>query len=351
MTNDKGGVAEFLMWQQTHYIPIMDWIDHRLFVRPLNAFIDPMRPVERAIITHGHADHARAGHGRVLATAQTIDIMKLRYGEECAGVFQPLAYGETLNVDGVEITLLPAGHILGSAQIVLEHKGQRVVVTGDYKTGPDPAAQPFELATCNTLITEATFGLPVFRHGDARTQIDKLLASVRLQPDRCHVVGAYALGKTQRVIMLLRQAGYDLPIYLHGAQIRLCDYYAGQGVDLGPLEPATEMTKDDLKGQIVIAPPSAMRDRWSRRLPDPVSCFASGWMTIKQRAKQSLVELPLVISDHADWDELTQTISASRADQVWVTHGREDALVHWCQQRGIKAEPLSIQGREEEFGE
>ena len=330
---------------------MIDWIHHDLYIAPIQTSIDPARPVNRAIITHGHADHARAGHKTVLATPQTIEIMKRRYGENCAGSFQPLKYGESLKIDNVTITLYPAGHILGSAQVLIEYRDQRVVATGDYKTKAESTAQPFELVPCNVFITEATFGLPVFQHPDPRDEIARLLKSVADNPQRCHVIGAYALGKTQRVIRLIREAGYDAPIYLHGANTKLCDYYQSEGIDLGDLRKALNNVKDAFKGSIVMAPPSALKDRWSRRLPDPVICYASGWMSVKQRAKQSLVELPLIISDHADWNELTETIPATGAETVWVTHGREDALVHWCTQRGLTAQPLSIQGREEESAE
>ena len=307
-----------------------------------------MHPVERAIITHGHADHARSGHKKVLATPQTIQIMKHRYGENCAESFQALEFGEPLQIDNVTITLYPAGHILGSAQVLMEYKGERAVATGDYKTRADSTAQPFELVKCDLFVTEATFGLPVFHHPAPEDEIAKLLKSVADHPDRCHVIGAYALGKTQRVLKLLREAGYEEPIYLHGANIKLCDYYQSENIDLGDLRKALDKDKEDFKGRIVMAPPSALKDRWSRRLPDPVVCYASGWMSVKQRAKQSLVELPLVISDHVDWNELTEVIPATGAETIWVTHGREDALVHWCQQQGLQAEPLSLQGREED---
>jgi putative mRNA 3-end processing factor len=164
-------------------------------------------------------------------------------------------------------------------------------------------------------------------------------------------VGCYALGKAQRVIALLRDAGYDAPIYLHGAMVKLCALYEEQGVGLGELRKALETNKADLAGQIVIAPPSALKDRWSRRLPDPVLSVASGWMSVKGRARQSLVELPLVISDHADWNELRTTIADTGAGTIWVTHGREDALVYYCSQQGLRAEPLNIQGFEDDGGE
>jgi putative mRNA 3-end processing factor len=313
-----------------------------LGVTPIGAFIDPPVPRERAIVTHGHSDHARAGHGAVLATPDTIAIMKARYGEDCAGRFQALDYGVPLVIDGVTVTLVPAGHILGSAQVLLEHAGQRIVVTGDYKRLADRTAQAFEPVRCDLLVTEATFGLPVFQHPDPKAEIGRLIASVAAWPGRAHVVGCYALGKAQRVIALLRDAGWDRPIYLHGAMIALCELYEARGIALGPLLPATGAGKTELADQIVIAPPSALKDRWSRRLPDPVLAMASGWMSVKQRARQSGVELPLVISDHADWNELGETVLEAGAETVWVTHGREEALVHFCRKEGLAAEPLAL---------
>lgn len=324
------------------------FLDRDLRIKPIDVFIDPPEPKARAIITHGHADHARSGHGAVLATPDTIEIMRVRYGEDCAGRFQALEYGVPLDVDGVTVTLFPAGHILGSAQVLMEYGGQRIVVTGDYKRGPDPAAQAFELVRCDLLVTEATFGLPVFQHPDPMDETRRLLRSVAQYPERAHAVGCYALGKAQRMIALLRQAGYAEPIYLHGAMLRLCALYQERGIALGELVHSLDVGKTELTGQIVIAPPSAIKDRWSRRLPDPVLAVASGWMSVKQRAKQSGVELPLVISDHVDWNELRETVIETGAETVWVTHGREDALVYWCQQQGLEAEPLRIASYEED---
>lgn len=326
-------------------------LDRNLHIRAIDAYVDPTVPRQRAIITHGHADHARRGHEAVLATPDTIAIMKARYGEDCAGRFEPLGYGTPLKIDKVTITLLPAGHILGSAQVLIEQDGRRVVVTGDYKRLPDRTARPYEPVACDLLVTEATFGLPVFQHPRPEREIARLLASLERNPDRAHLVGCYALGKAQRVIALLRDAGYHAPIYLHGAMIRLCALYEALGVPLGDLRHTLDVPKSEFAGQIVIAPPSAIRDRWSRRFPDPLTCQASGWMSIRQRARQALVELPLVISDHCDWTELGQTINECGAGTVWVTHGREDALVHWCRQLGLEAEPLDIQGFEDDGGE
>jgi putative mRNA 3-end processing factor len=315
--------------------------------------IDPTRPVERALITHAHSDHARAGHGAVLATQETLDLMRLRYGENFAGSTQAIGYGESLTVGGVTVSFHPAGHVLGSAQIAVQANGLRIVASGDYKNVPDPTCAPFELVPCDVFITEATFALPVFRHGDPKAEVAKLLHSVTLFPERAHLVGAYSLGKAQRVIALIRQAGYHAPIYLHGAMEKITGYYAHHGIALGELQLVRGASKASLAGTITLCPPSALNDLWARRFPDPVAAFASGWMRVRARARQQGVALPLVISDHADWDGLIATIAATGAGEVWVTHGQEDALVHWCTTRGLKARPLDIvgYGDEDEPGE
>src|ERR1041384_3480436 len=227
--------------------------------------IDPTRPVDKAVITHGHSDHARPGHGAVLATQVTLDLMRLRYGDNFAGTTQVAKRGETIRLGGATVTFHPAGHVLGSAQIAVEHGGTRIVASGDYKDVPDPTCAPFELVSCDVFITEATFGLPVFRHHDADGEIAKLLRSVTLFPERAHLVGAYSLGKAQRVMAMLRTAGYGRSIYIHGAVEAVTRYYQSRGIDLGQIDLVRGAKKADLAGQIVICPPSAMSDLWSRR--------------------------------------------------------------------------------------
>ena len=319
-----------------------------LYCRPGGFHIDPYGGADRAVITHGHSDHARPGHDRVLATAETLAVMTTRLGTPARSGTQALPYGEKLGIGDVEVALYPAGHVFGSAQVLIEWQGARVVVSGDYKRGADPTCAGFELVPCDLFVTEATFALPVFQHGNAREEVAKLLRSRERFPERAHVVGVYGLGKCQRVIALLREQGYQRPIYLHGALIECCALYERFGVRLGELKPATGAPRDDLKGEIVLAPPSAVADRWSRRLPDPVMALASGWMRIRARARQQGVELPLVISDHADWRELTATIDETGAEEVWVTHGREDALLHHIQTIGRKGKALALMGREDE---
>lgn len=323
-----------------------------LYCEPGDFFIDPLRPVARAVITHGHSDHARPGHGAVLATPETLAIMQARLGASRAGgVLQPLPYHRPLMQNGVSLRLVPAGHVLGSAQVVMEWQGSRAVVSGDYKRGADPTCAAFEPQRCDLFVTEATFGFPVFRHPAPGHEIAKLLKSVALFPERTHVIGAYALGKAQRMIALLRQAGWEKPIFLHGAIAPLCALYEAHGVRLGPLEAATGAARERLTGAIVIAPPAAAADRWLRRMTDPVIARASGWMQVRQRAKMAGVELPLIISDHADWDDLLATIAETGAPEVWVTHGAEEPLIHALGLQQIRARALRLIGYEDEEGE
>ena len=261
-------------------------------------YIDPVRAVDRAVITHGHADHARAGHGAVLATPETLAIMASRYGTIFTASRQASPLGNVTDIGGVKVSLAPAGHVLGSAQAVVEHKGLKMVCTGDYKRRQDPTCAGFEVVPCHVFISEATFGIPVFRHPDDRGEIQKLLTSLTQFPDRAHLVGVYALGKAQRVIRHLRMAGHDRPIYIHGSLEKLCEVYEAAGVKLGELRPATledrsKAAREAFRGEIIIAPPGAFEGKWAQRFPDPVIGFASGWMSVKQRAKQRGVELPL----------------------------------------------------------
>jgi len=331
--------------------PLFSWIRPEpwgIHVVPADIWVDPSRAVPRALVTHGHADHARGGHGETIATSATLAIMELRYQTRDGAV--PVAYGETLNIGGgVTATFVPAGHVLGSAQILLEHAGERVIITGDYKRAPDPTCAPFAVTPCDIFITEATFGLPVFTHPPIGEEIGKLIDARADNPDSCILVGAYALGKAQRVIAELRAARHTDTIWLHGAMEAMCRLYEDHGVDLGDLRLVSDApSKDAMRGAIVMAPPSALGDRWSRRLPDPVTAMASGWMRVRQRARQRGVELPLVISDHADWNELTRTIAEVNPQETWITHGREEALLRWCELNQRRARALALVGYEDE---
>ncbi|MEM6670602.1 MAG: ligase-associated DNA damage response exonuclease [Pseudomonadota bacterium] len=320
---------------------------------PLGEFyVDPVRPVARAVVTHAHGDHCRPGHEALLGTPHTIEIARTRYGPNGFSKVKEIRYNGNIRLKGVKVRLIPAGHVLGSAQVVIEAKlgGKtvRAIVSGDYKRRFDPTCEPFEPMPCDLFVTEATFGLPVFRHPPTEKEVGKLLASLSAFPERAHAVGVYPLGKCQRLIAELRRAGWDAPIYLHGSLRKLTDLYQRLGVELGETRDATASAKAEMAGQVVLAPASALSDKWARRLPDPLICGASGWMTVRQRAKQRGVELPLIISDHADWDELRQTVEEVDPETLWVTHGAEEALVHWRRSQGYEAAALSIAGRSDE---
>src|SRR3569623_1111951 len=256
-----------------------EWIEVRpqgVYCKAGDFYIDPMQPVATAGVTHGHADHARSGHGTVYATPQTLAIMRARYGDDHARTEVGLPYRQPVAINDVTVSLYPAGHILGSAQARLEWSGNSVVFSGDYKRRPDPTCELFEPVPCDVFVTEATFALPVFRHPPIDDEVNRLLGSLVQFPERCHLVGVYALGKCQRLMLALRTAGDDEPFYLHGAMVRLCELYEDLGVALGSWEVVTPDNAKTVAGKIVLCPPSALQDRWSRKLPDVLTVAASG---------------------------------------------------------------------------
>lgn len=317
-----------------------------LYFIPGDFFIDPVYAVHHAVITHAHADHAVPGHQFVIGHSDTLSLMKIRFGEENFK-YKSLAYFEKINIGKAEVYLLPAGHIIGSAQIVIQYSGQRVIFSGDYKRSFDPTCEQFIAEPCDVFITEATFGLPIFKHPSITNEIQKLLESLKLFPTKCHLVGVYALGKCQRFISELRRLGYLEPIYIHGALKKTCDFYRLSGCPLGILQLADGLNESSAQGKIVLCPPNSIHDRWSRRFGDKIVGMASGWMQIRARAKQKRIELPLVISDHADWNELISTIQEINPREIWITHGQEQALLYYAAQKGYQAKPLHFLGYQE----
>lgn len=272
--------------------------------------------------------------GELTATPETISIADVRIGRGGYGDAAPLPYGERRQMGGATVWLAPAGHCLGSAQVVIEAEGKRAVITGDCKRDADPSCAPFEVVLCDLLVTEATFGAPVWRFPLPETQIARLMKSLGLFPERTHIIHAYSLGKAQRLIAELRLAGWVDPIYIHRALTGICQVYQKAGINLGVLPPV-EKGAASLKGAIIFAPPSGADDAWRDRVRDPVIVSASGWNRGGKRAGGS--ELPLVMSDHSDWDALTATILETGAKEVWIDHGPPAALAHWCAGHGISA--------------
>ena len=315
-----------------------DWVEphpHGLYVKPANLWVDPARPSPVALVTHGHADHARGGHEAVWATPETLAIMETRYGPQAG---HPIAYGQSQSFGDVTATFVPAGHVLGSAQILLEYRGERIVVSGDYKRRADPTCAPFEPVQCDVFITEATFGLPVFRHPDTGDEIDKLTNALHANPARCVLVGAYALGKAQRVLAELLPLD-DRPAWLHGAIANGVAVYRQAGVPmLETLAVAEQGRQPDAAGQLILAPPSAAGTPWMRRFGRHQLGFASGWMQLRGNRRRRNVDRGFVISDHADWPALLQTIEQTGAQRVIATHGNTDALIPFLRERGVAAE-------------
>ena len=320
-----------------------------LYCIPGDFYIDPLYPVKNALITHAHTDHARPNNHLILGTKETIEIMKIRYAKSYCTNYQVINYNSPLTINNINITFIPAGHILGSSQILIEYNGCKVLISGDYKRVEDKTCKSYENKKCDIFITEATFGLPIFSHPSDKDEIKKLLKSVIKNNQKSHLIGVYALGKCQRILSLLRDAGYDETIYLHGALMKITDYYVSVGVRIGKVKNTSDLNLSELKNQIILCPPSALHDKWSRKFKNPIKGIVSGWMNIRQRIKQKNIQLPLIISDHADWNDILLTTEENNPEKVLVTHGREEALVFQLNKLGYDAKALNLLGYEDEY--
>lgn len=306
-----------------------------LYCPPGDFYIDPWQPVDRAVITHAHGDHARRGSAHYLAASPSAGVLRARLGDDIT--LQTLAYGEAIDHHGVRVSLHPAGHVLGSAQVRIEHGGRVWVASGDYKTGPDATCQPFEPVRCDTFITESTFGLPVFRWADQ----DELFAQINAwwrsnaAARRASVLYAYAFGKAQRVL-----SGLDTdigPIVTHGAMNALNAAYRAEGIALPATHRVTDLPREALATSLVLAPPSAQGTSWLRRFGEHTDAFASGWMQLRGIRRRRALDQGFVLSDHADWPGLLQAIAATGASRVIVTHGYVAPLVRHLQEIGLEA--------------
>jgi putative mRNA 3-end processing factor len=305
-------------------------------------YVDPWRPVDRAVITHAHSDHARPGHAAYLATAPALGVLKSRLGANAK--IDTLAYREITHLNGVKISFHPAGHVLGSAQVRIEHGGEVWVVSGDYKLDFDPTCEAFEPVRCDTFISESTFGLPIYRwraHAEMFSEINAWWAG-NAANGRASVLFAYAFGKAQR---LIKSVDANIgPIFCHGAVEILNRAYREAGV----LLPETQMVSDveksfDYSRALVVAPPSAQGTPWLKRFGDYSDAFASGWMAVRGRKKQNNVDRGFVVSDHADWPGLLKAIEASEAKRVLITHGSVPVMVRYLREKGIEADALETE--------
>ena len=323
-----------------------------LYCETADLYIDPWLPVDRAVITHAHGDHARWGSRHYMASTEGARVLRTRLGSDAS--IQLLDYHEVRHINGVAISLVPAGHILGSAQIRLEHKGDVWVVSGDYKTEPDPTCSPFEPVRCHTFITESTFGLPIYRW----CAQEETFADIRTwwrhnkEHGQASLIYAYALGKAQRILAGVLDADIG-PVYTHGAVERLTTDYRDSGIALHPTTPVSSLPKkSDYAGSLIIAPPSAAGSPWLRRFGDTSTAFASGWMQVRGARRRRSLDRGFVLSDHVDWPALIDTIEATGAEQVLVTHGYREQVVRYLNERGLSAQAIASHWEgEDEQGE
>ncbi|MEM9587549.1 MAG: ligase-associated DNA damage response exonuclease [Planctomycetota bacterium] len=329
-------------------VEIIETTNHGLFCRAGGFYVDPVRPVDRAVITHAHSDHARWGCRNYLAARPSEVLLRMRLAEDAE--FSFLDYGETTTIGGVTISFHPAGHMLGSAQVRLEYRGRVAVITGDYKLGAeDTTCQPWEPVRCDLLVTESTFALPVYRwasQASVMEQVNDWWRQSREMGKSCVLYG-YAVGKSQRLL-----AGLDRsigPIYTHGAVEKGVDAYRRSGVDLPPTIPVGSVEgKHDWAGAMVVAVPSAHATPWTRRFRSPSTAMASGWMAVRGARRRRSVDRGFVLSDHVDWDSFLEAVSASQAREVWVTHGYSAAAARYLQEQGLDAKSISNRGRSSE---
>ncbi|MCX5947869.1 MAG: ligase-associated DNA damage response exonuclease [Cyanobacteria bacterium] len=318
-----------------------------LYCRAADVWIDPWRPVPRALITHGHADHARPGCGSYWAIGASAGILRRRLGQ--AIDLHNVDYGDVLTIRDARVSFHSAGHVLGSAQIRLEAGGESWLISGDYKRDPDPSCAPFEPVCADVLITEATFGLPIYRWQPGAEVAAQIRDWWLGCPQRPSVLFCYAFGKAQRILAELHALGLEQEVLLHGAVAALIEPYRQQGIAMPPTRPLSELPRDQgLGGRLVLAPPAAQASPWMKRLRGSQTAFASGWMAVRGARRRRGCERGFVLSDHADWPALVQTARQSGARQVYVTHGQSDVLARYLREvEGIAAEPLQGGGLEE----
>ncbi len=310
-----------------------------LYCQAGDFYVDPWQPVKRAVITHAHGDHARPGSENYLAVREGEHVLRTRLGLEAKISLIP--YGQGVNLNGVRVSLHPAGHILGSSQVRIEHRGQIWVVSGDFKVDPDPTCSPFELVDCQTLITESTFGLPIYRWPRQEEIFEQLNNWWRTNQEKgkASVLFAYALGKAQRLLLGLDQS--IGPIFTHGAVELVNNNYRNSGVPLPETTPVAEAPETtNWSRALILAPPSAQSTPWMRRFGNLSTGFASGWMRIRGTRRRRSVDRGFILSDHADWPGLTRTIHATGAEQILVTHGYVAPLVRWLQEQALDASGL-----------
>ena len=321
---------------------VLHYLNQGLYCPAADAWIDPPCPVKRAIITHAHADHARPGCGEYWACDQSETILRQRLGRNIK--IHSINYGEEFRLGQAKLSLHSAGHVLGSAQVRIEVGDEVWLVTGDYKRCHDPSCEPFESVKCDVLITESTFGLPIYRWKSGKQVAREIYEWWRTETEHPSLLFCYAFGKAQRVLAELKSLGIMEEVLLHGAVETITGHYREAGVDMVPTRPISELErKDPLKGRLIIAPPSAYKSPWMKRFKEPQTAFASGWMAVRGARRRRGYERGFVLSDHADWTGLIMTIKQSEAKTIYITHGQEDVLARYLTEvEGLNAFPLEM---------
>ncbi len=321
---------------------VLHYLNQGLYCPAADAWIDPPCPVKRAIITHAHADHARPGCGEYWACDQSETILRQRLGRDIK--IHSINYGEEFRLGQAKLSLHSAGHVLGSAQVRIEVGDEVWLVTGDYKRCHDPSCEPFESVKCDVLITESTFGLPIYRWKSGKQVAREIYEWWRTETEHPSLLFCYAFGKAQRVLAELKSLGIMEEVLLHGAVETITGHYREAGVDMVPTRPISELErKDPLKGRLIIAPPSAYKSPWMKRFKEPQTAFASGWMAVRGARRRRGYERGFVLSDHADWTGLIMTIKQSEAKTIYITHGQEDVLARYLTEvEGLNAFPLEM---------
>ncbi|MES2628111.1 MAG: ligase-associated DNA damage response exonuclease [Bacteroidota bacterium] len=323
-------------------MPLLEFTDRGIYCRPADVYLDAWRPVDRVIVTHGHSDHARWGHRHYLAHHLSVPIMKARLGQDIT--IEGKNYNEPFTINGVTFSLHPAGHIIGAAQVRVEHKGEVWVFTGDFKTENDGISAPFEPVKCHAFITECTFGIPAFQWQTQQTIFDDINQwwNKNREDGKVSVISAYSLGKAQRILQ-----GIDPsigPIYTHGAVENMNQVIRDSGISLNPTTYINkEVDKKQLKGALVIAPPSALGTPWQRSLGTASTAVASGWMGLRGARRRRSVDRGFILSDHADWKGLNETVIATGAERVIATHGYSNIFTRWLREQGLDARTEATQ--------
>lgn len=328
---------------------LIEFSSNGLFCPQGKFYIDPWKPVDYAVITHAHGDHARIGNTNYLSQKESLAVLKLRLGENIN--IQTLDWSEHININGVKLSFHPAGHIIGSAQVRLEYKDEVWVFTGDFKTENDGLSKPFELVKCNTFITESTFALPIYKWEPQRIIFNDIKDWIlnNHQDDFTSIIFAYSLGKAQRILKPLEETG--LKIFAHGAVYNVHETLRNAGWNLPEIERVTpETKKEDLKGSVIIAPPSADGSAWLKKFHPYKKGICSGWMQVRGNVRRKNADAGFVLSDHADWTGLIETVKNTGAEQVYVTHGFQSVLSRYLNENGISSAEVKTLFTDDEEG-